>query len=379
LANPTISKSSELVYNFPVKAPFLVMHFDAYAAGKHAGFKGSECYLLGCCGMTGFACMEPISHATATTFASAIMKILLRYGFCHTAVLDKDAKFFGVCSEALDLLQIHRHVLSSANHNPMLVERVNCYATKGLKIMFNERDSIRIALEAILLLLYAWNSCPVSGTDISRSLVAVGREFAFPINYSSGKQWELTLSPTSVVSYSKELATRLSACQEVAKLLVEEQRSYHRELINARRPDPHVYSVGDIVFARRVVKSDAKKGIVDKLQYAFTGPWRITAILTGASYELAHCDSRRTEKKYASNLSPYPVELIPFQPVDGADTRYGQLYKPISAHPFKEAGIKGFTPTQPYKVTSNLAITTRCAAFHWPSLSKLNDKFAPFP
>jgi hypothetical protein len=38
LANPTLSKSSELIYNFPVKAPFLVMHFDAYAAGKHAGF-----------------------------------------------------------------------------------------------------------------------------------------------------------------------------------------------------------------------------------------------------------------------------------------------------------------------------------------------------
>jgi hypothetical protein len=70
------------------------------------------------------------------------MKILLRYSFCHMAVLDKDAKFFGVCSEALDLLQIHRHVLSSANHNTMLVERVNCYVTKGLKIMCNEQDSV---------------------------------------------------------------------------------------------------------------------------------------------------------------------------------------------------------------------------------------------
>ena len=89
--------------------------------------------------------------------------------------------------------------------------------------MFNERDSIRIALEAILLLLYAWNFCPVPGTDISRSLVAVGREFAFPIDYSSGKHWELTSSPTTVVSYSKDLSTRLSACQEIAKLLVEEQ------------------------------------------------------------------------------------------------------------------------------------------------------------
>jgi len=124
---------------------------------------------------------------------------------------------------------------------------------------------------------------------------------------------------------------------------------------------------------------DAKKGIVDKLQYACTGPWRVTAILTGASYELEDSDSKRKEKKHASNLYPYPVEPIPLQPVDGSDTRYGQLYKPISAHPFKEVGIKGFTPIQPYKATSNLAITSWCAAFHWPSLSELNEEFALFP
>jgi hypothetical protein len=41
LANPTRSKSSELIYNFPIKAPFLVMHFNAYTAGNHAGFEGS--------------------------------------------------------------------------------------------------------------------------------------------------------------------------------------------------------------------------------------------------------------------------------------------------------------------------------------------------
>mgnify|MGYP006187703309 FL=1 len=122
LSNPTRGKSSELVYNFPIKAPFLVIHFDAYAAGKHSGFEGSDVYLIGCCGMCSFACMEPVTNPSATTFASAIMKILLRYGFCHTIVLDKDTKFYGVCREALDLLQINCHVLSGANHNPMLFE-----------------------------------------------------------------------------------------------------------------------------------------------------------------------------------------------------------------------------------------------------------------
>ncbi len=115
--------------------------------------------------------------------------------------------------------------------------------------MCNERDSVCVALEAILLLLYAWNSCPVPGSDISCSLVAIGHEFTFPIDFSSGKHWELTSLPSTVVSYSKKLATCLAVCRQVAELLVQEQCSYHHELINARRPNPHIYSIGDIVFA----------------------------------------------------------------------------------------------------------------------------------
>jgi len=98
--------------------------------------------------------MEPIQHATSSSFASGIMKIQLRFGLCHTIVLDKDSKFFGVFKEAVDLLQINRHVLSGGNHNGLLVERVNRYLNKGLKIMTNERDSVRVAMEAILLLLF---------------------------------------------------------------------------------------------------------------------------------------------------------------------------------------------------------------------------------
>jgi hypothetical protein len=105
----------------------------------------------------------------------------------------------------------------------------------------------------------------------------------------------------------------------------------------------------------------------------------MTALLKCASYELEHCHKAgQKEKKHASDLSPYPPKLIPFQPVNGADRGYGQLYKPISAHPFKEAIIKEFSPIQPNQVATNLAITDQCLAFCWPSLSELNDKVAPF-
>jgi hypothetical protein len=180
LTNPTKGKARELVYNFPIEAPFQVLHIDGYQARAASGFEGSSHYLIAACGMCTFAAMEPVANANASTYASLIMKIILRYGFCHTVVLDKDSKFFGVCREALDLLQINCHVLSGGNHNPMIVERLNRYLNEGLRIMTNKRDSTRIALKGILLLIYAWNSCPVPGTNISRSLVAAHSQLTFP-------------------------------------------------------------------------------------------------------------------------------------------------------------------------------------------------------
>ena len=115
--------------------------------------------------------------------------------------------------------------------------------------MCNEQDLVSVTLEVILLLLYAWNVCPVPGTDISRSLVAVGQEYAFPIDFSSCKHWELTSSASTVVSYSKEFATWLSACREIANLLGGEQQVYHRKYVNARHQDPCIYSIGNIVLA----------------------------------------------------------------------------------------------------------------------------------
>ena len=232
-------------------------------------------------------------------------------------------------------------------------------------------------MEAILLLLYAWNSAPIPGTDLSRCFDALGREFQFPIDFSADKHFELTSSRSAIHSYLRELAKRLSSLRMVAELLIKEQRAYHREFVNARRPDPKVYSVGDIVFARRAVRSDASGGKVDKLSYPFTGPWRIVAKLDGASYELKHCSTKAKEKKHASDLSPYPVEMIPFHPLDGADNQFGQLYRKIKEHPYREAGIKGFTPPTPFVDLNQFIQCHSDHSFHWPTLSELNDELGP--
>ncbi len=77
LSNPTTGRSCELVYNFPIKAPFLVLHVDAYSTGAHPGFEGLDVYLVACCGMCTFGALKPVTSPNAMTFASAIMKIQL--------------------------------------------------------------------------------------------------------------------------------------------------------------------------------------------------------------------------------------------------------------------------------------------------------------
>jgi hypothetical protein len=97
-------------------------------------------------------------------------------------------------------------------------------------------------------------------------------------------------------------------------------------------------------------------------------------------YKLQHCSTPHwKDEKHALDLSPYPLELIPFKPVKGSDNQYGQLHKPIKASPFKEAGINRFKLISPFKVTANCLTTDSALAFHWPSLSELNDDIAPFP
>jgi hypothetical protein len=87
----------------------------------------------------------------------------------------------------------------------------------------------------------------------------------------------------------------------------------------------------------------------------------------------------RKEKKHASDLTPYPLELILFEPINSANAWYGQLYKPFGANLFEEAGVKGFSPPALFQVAHHYLNVGDYKDFHWPMLAKLNDKLDPFP
>jgi hypothetical protein len=135
-----------------------------------------------------------------------------------------------------------------------------------------------------------------------------------------------------------------------------------------------------LFFASCATRSDAFRNRVGKLEYKFTGPWHVLNSLRGSSYSLEYClHPKHTDEKHGSDLMPYPPELVLFKPVDDADTCYGQLYRPIGKHPFKEAGLKGFTPPAPFWIANLFVDIGDFKDFCWPMLLELNDELDPYP
>ena len=112
--------------------------------------------------MNVFAAYKSVVDKPVTTYVSTVTKIMLQQSISNTLVLDKDSKFLGVFHQVVDLLQINSHTLLGGTHDGILVERVNRFMNEGLRVMTTERGSIRVALDTILFLFYAWNSSPVS-------------------------------------------------------------------------------------------------------------------------------------------------------------------------------------------------------------------------
>ena len=348
-----------------------VVHADVYTLGSELSFSGHKSFMVLVCGLCTFAHWEPLREMNSTSFSEAIMKILLSYGLCHTIIVDKDSKFMGVFKETIKLLQFNLHVASGGNHDPILNERVFRYVNKGMRVITNSLGSNRSSSQAIGMLLYAYNSAPVTGTDISRSLIMTGREFHFPIDYSTNEHTNLTFGVESIQNFAKEQEKILSCSREIFRTLIQETRAWHREYINSSRPDPKIYNIDDIVLARREVQSNASKGRVAKSSYKFTGPWKVIESLPGGSYKIQHTiKTDKEDKKHSSHLSPLPKQLIPFPPLNGPDTSYQQLHKKYASNPFKAAGIEGFKPVQPWK-TSNL-LTIKPSEYLFPNLAELN-------
>jgi hypothetical protein len=204
-------------------------------------------------------------------------------------------------------------------------------------IAANDRGTNEVFVEAAHTAAYAWNSSPIDGTDIIRSVPAVGRPFRFPFDLSfSGTPSPSISQAQDVHSFLRLSSSTTQFAERVLRLLTEDRRAAHRARINDTRRVV-TYSIGDLVMARVQVQSNASTGTVAKLSYRLRGPYVITSVSGYGAYTLqrhGHPESALL-RHHAENLSALPPALLPCAPVDTPDFRYlNHSHSPLP-HPLK--------------------------------------------
>jgi hypothetical protein len=100
------------------------------------------------------------------------------------------------------------------------------------------------------MLTYAWNSCPVLGTDLSRLLLMVRREFHFPIDFEANHRVSSEATDNSKKCFAENLTDLLLKSREIYVLLITEHGAVQQEYRNAKIKFPGEFKVGDIIFTK---------------------------------------------------------------------------------------------------------------------------------
>lgn len=337
-----IRRHSELMFSWPISVPFFILHVDLWQPGKTVEkFTGSTHLLTAMCDLTGFVICHQVSDITSEGLARVFMEeVLLKVGMCGLVVVDAASSFLSVFQIMCEkILGIRFHPASRGNHKAVSVERFFRYLNKAVTIAANDRNTNQVFIETSHCAAYAWNSSCIDGTDISRSVVAVGREFKFPLDIA------LSDAPTPVDGSVFAVHAFLRLAQEnsqfatkILQLLTEERRSYHRERANETR-NQQLFALGDLVMVRVAVQSQASNNRVAKLTYRLRGPYEVVDVLGHGAYNLQKFGNRDGPKlKYhAEDISMLPPAIRPVEPLDGPDLRYlNNAHAPIP-HPLKQA------------------------------------------
>ena len=133
--------------------------------------------------------------------------------------------------------------------------------------------------------------------------------------------------------------------------------------------------IGENFPSRCTVCSDKKQGIFAKVKNPYTGRWGIIGKELSSSYRSHHVFTKCIDKSHATHISPFSIQHLPFELIDGPDNQYGQMHAMLRKDPYIEASIEGFQPYQPYvELPTPKAFIVIPEGYTFPSLVEPNDE-----
>ena len=201
LGNATSHENQTLLQSLTSSSPFQVVYFDVWSPGdlpdKHGNIKVLT--MMDC--LTGFVIIAFLRfELNSLVVAQAIMeRLVCTVGLPFRVVVDSGTEFAGLLSSVFQILKIPKEVASPENHRRIRNERFHRLLNKVQAVNTADFGNFFLWLQGTVFATYAWNATPSDGTNIPRSVAAIGREFPFPIEVSLHQS-----SPSEGTSDSQE-------------------------------------------------------------------------------------------------------------------------------------------------------------------------------
>ena len=151
--------------------------------GHFTDSNGNVALMNTMCDMYQFVVVVPVPDETSATLADYFVQhVLMKFGMCYLIVLDDGTPFKGAFFAMCQSLNLNYEILAKRNHKGLSVEHFHRFLNKSVTIEAEDRGMIDIFVHAGIAAGYAWNSAPIDGTDILRSIPAIGRKLHFPLD-----------------------------------------------------------------------------------------------------------------------------------------------------------------------------------------------------
>jgi hypothetical protein len=198
-----------------------------------------------------------------------------------------------------------------------------------------------------LFSLYAWNVAPIDGTDLPRSLVAIGRDFPCPIDLSSATARDSATEGQAALDHFESASPQTTTaacspqCRTSPKTRRHPQRRHEATYVRHWRPGYPTQT------SQVQHESNTSKIISAKLLSNTRGPYRVIDRITPSSYRLQKLRflqgmgrPGRLCKENGARMERLPSTLILHRKVDGAGTRFSQLHGEFADAPiYKWLGV----------------------------------------
>jgi hypothetical protein len=232
-------------------------------------------------------------------------------------------------------------------HDSILCKRFHRYLNKVQMIKGANAQTFEHWIMNKAMATYAWNTSPVDGTYIIRSIAAKARIFRFPLDIQDEETGAIRIPSgegEAAIQHVETVVPLWFQQKGLLKLLQETRRARHLQMKNENRTE-RKFNPGDLVLIRKQVKSSALEGRPEELTIKAKGPYRVLEKAGKSSYWLhqklpalqgTNRKRGKQHKEAAFRMTKIPSTVIIHKRLDSTDTRLMRMKGEIVHNPLEQ-------------------------------------------